>query len=97
VLEEARATFEGIGAALWVARAENELSRIGGRAQAPRGLTPTEERIARLVATGKSNHEVAAALFVSPKTVEWNLSKVYKKLRVSSRAELAARFAKRPA
>ncbi len=54
-----------------------------------RSLTETEARIARLAARGKTNHEIAAALVVSPKTVEWNLTKVYRKLRVRSRTELA--------
>jgi len=56
-------------------------------------LTPTEARIAELVAAGRSNAEVARELFISPKTVEWNLSKIYKKLHVRSRSELAAKFA----
>jgi LuxR family maltose regulon positive regulatory protein len=49
-----------------------------------------------VVALGRSNAEAARELFMSPKTVEWNLSKIYKKLHVRSRAELAAKLAKRP-
>ena len=52
------------------------------------------ERIAELVAKGCTNHEVASRLFFSPKTVEWNLSKIYRKLHVRSRTELAAKLAK---
>jgi DNA-binding CsgD family transcriptional regulator len=55
-------------------------------------LTPAEERIARLVAAGRTNKEVADELEVSAKTVEWNLTRVYRKLGVRSRAELAARY-----
>jgi DNA-binding CsgD family transcriptional regulator len=53
-------------------------------------LTPTEERVATLIAAGRTYREVADALFVSPKTVQWNLSKIYKKLGVRSRGKLAA-------
>jgi DNA-binding NarL/FixJ family response regulator len=58
-----------------------------------RRLNPTERRIAELVAKGCTNHEVASRLFFSPKTVEWNLSKIYRKLHVRSRTELAAKLA----
>jgi DNA-binding CsgD family transcriptional regulator len=57
-----------------------------------RPLTPAEERIARLVAAGRTNKEVAEELDVSTKTVEWNLTRVYRKLGVRSRSELAARY-----
>jgi DNA-binding CsgD family transcriptional regulator len=62
----------------------------------PRGsrLTPTERRVAELVAEGRANKEVAAALFVTVKAVEANLSRVYAKLGVRSRTELAHRFAR---
>jgi DNA-binding CsgD family transcriptional regulator len=86
--------FDGLGARLWSERARAELGRIGGRAPAAPGvLTPTEERIAALVAAGGTYREVADALFISPKTVQWNLSNIYRKLGVRSRAELAARLA----
>jgi len=65
---------------------------VGGRAPAA-GLTPTEERIARLIASGRTYREAADALFISPKTVQWNLSKIYRKLGIRSRAELAGRLA----
>ena len=71
-------------------RAKAELSRVGGRAPAPFDLTPTESTVADLVSRGATNQEVAARLFMSPKTVEWNLSRIYRKLGVRSRTELAA-------
>ena len=91
-LERAVSVLDEAGAAIWGGRARRELGRIGGRA-APAGshLSATEERIAELVAAGHTNVEVAAALHVSRKTVEWNLSKIYRKLGVRSRTELAAR------
>jgi DNA-binding CsgD family transcriptional regulator len=55
-------------------------------------LTPAEQRVARLTASGKTNAEVAAALFVSPKTVEFHLAGVYRKLGIRSRAELGRRM-----
>ena len=58
-------------------------------------LTKTERRIIALVADGRTNHEIAERLLIRPKTVEWNLSKVYRKLRVHSRTELAAKLGSR--
>jgi DNA-binding CsgD family transcriptional regulator len=85
--------FEQVGAPLWTERAEVELSRTGVRAAGPAGLSPTERRIADLVAEGRTNREVADGLFVSVKTVEANLSRVYHKLGVRSRTELTRRIA----
>jgi DNA-binding CsgD family transcriptional regulator len=93
-LLDAETTFVELGAQLWLARTREEQSQIGGRPPAPRRLTPTERRIADRVASGLSNAEVARELYLSPKTVEWNLSKIYRKLGVRSRTELAAQFAK---
>ena len=91
-LEQAHTIFERLGAAVYAERTRSELARIGGRAVAAGAeLSETERRIADLVAEGRSNKEVAAALSLSPKTVEWNLSKVYAKLGVRSRTELASR------
>jgi DNA-binding CsgD family transcriptional regulator len=56
-----------------------------------RRLTPTELRVTELAAAGATNREIADALFMSAKTVEWNLSKVYRKLYVRSRTELATK------
>jgi DNA-binding CsgD family transcriptional regulator len=86
-LEEALGVFELLGAPLWAAGALGELARIPVR-RAPSGLTPTEEKIARLAAQGFTNREVAERAFVSAKTVEANLARVYDKLGVRSRAEL---------
>ena len=77
---------------IWAENARAELARIGGRAPSPGALTPTERRVAALVAEGASTKEVAAALVVSAKTVEGHLSKIYAKLGVHSRAELAHRL-----
>jgi DNA-binding CsgD family transcriptional regulator len=60
-------------------------------------LTPTEERVAALVAAGRTYREVADALFISPKTVQWNLSNIYRKLGIRSRGELPARLAQQGA
>jgi DNA-binding CsgD family transcriptional regulator len=94
-LEEARGIFSGLGARLWTEKAETELERVGGRRDSSSGLTPTELQVAELVAAGSSNKEVAAQLFVSVRTVEANLSKIYRKLGVDSRSELAAQFSLR--
>ena len=88
-LEKALALFERIGAALWAERARGELRRISGRAATTGALTPAEERVAALVAGGKTNREVAAALFVSDRTVEGHLSRIFGKLGVKHRTELA--------
>jgi DNA-binding CsgD family transcriptional regulator len=93
-LARALAVFDELGAGLWSERARAELRRIGGRAPAPGGLTPTEERVAVLVAAGRTYREVADELFISPRTVQWTLSKIYRKLGVRSRGELAARLAR---
>jgi DNA-binding CsgD family transcriptional regulator len=87
-LEEALALFERIGAELWAEQARGELRRISGRAPAHGALTPAEERVAALVAEGKTNREVAAALFLSERTVEGHLTRVFGKLGVRSRHEL---------
>ena len=89
------AIFEELGAPLWAEKARAGLARIGGRAPSPDELTPTEEQVARLVAEGRTNREVAEALFVSVHTVEANLKRIYRKLRVRSRTELARRLGDR--
>jgi DNA-binding CsgD family transcriptional regulator len=96
-LEQALTMFEQLGARLWTEKTRAELARIGGRAPASGALTSTEERVACLVAEGKTNREVAAALYVSERTVEGHLSRIYRKLGVRSRAELARRLAAGPA
>ncbi|GLZ61450.1 LuxR family transcriptional regulator [Micromonospora sp. NBRC 107095] len=89
-LEAAVAEFTAIGAAAFAERGRAELARVGGRAPTPRHLTPTEDRVARLAARGRTNRAIADELFVSPKTVEANLARVYRKLGISTRAELGA-------
>jgi DNA-binding CsgD family transcriptional regulator len=88
----ARDLFDELGAQLWAAKARRELARIGGRAASGSGLTEGERRIAELVAIGKSNKEAAAALFLSVHTVEGALKRIYRKLGVHSRTELAHRL-----
>jgi DNA-binding CsgD family transcriptional regulator len=83
--------FAELGAARWSEQAAAELARIPGRGRAAGELTETERRVAELVASGLSNKEVAARLFVSVRAVEANLSKVYAKLGVRSRSQLAGR------
>jgi DNA-binding CsgD family transcriptional regulator len=88
-LSEALGVFEALGAVPWSQRAGDELARISGRRPAGSGLTATERRIAELVAEGRTNKEVAAVLFLSPRTVEAHLRQVFQKLGVRSRTELA--------
>jgi len=93
-LRSALETFQRAGAGPWAERAHNELRAAGEAVARPEpdalsSLTPQELRIARLVAEGVSNREVAARLFLSPRTVEYHLYKVYPKLGVSSRTELS--------
>jgi len=94
-LEQALAIFENLPAPLWAERARSELSRIGLRPPAPLALTATEERVAVMAAEGLTNRQVAQALFLSPRTVEANLARAYRKLGVSSRAELGAAMTRR--
>lgn len=94
VISTARELYLSLGANTYVARCDREL-KAGGLHQT-RGsrddvnLTPQEESVTKLVAQGLSNREVAAELFVSPKTVQYHLTRVYAKLGVRSRSELAA-------
>jgi DNA-binding CsgD family transcriptional regulator len=84
----ALAAFESLGATRWADRASAELGRIGGRTRAE-GLTPAEQRVASLVAGGRTNREIAAALFLGERTVASHLTHIYAKLGVRSRTELA--------
>lgn len=86
--------FEQIGARPWEARARSELRASGERARrrdpsTRDQLTPQELQIARHVATGKTNPEIAAQLFLSSRTVDYHLRKVFVKLDINSRTELA--------
>ena len=90
-LTAAAEAFDELGAAAFAARARDELARIGGRAASGGELTHSERRIAELAAQGLSNREIATAAFVTPKTVEFHLRNVFRKLGVRSRAQLARR------
>jgi DNA-binding CsgD family transcriptional regulator len=92
-LGAALAIFDELGAELWAAKANAELGRIGGRSASPDELTPGERRIAELVAGGKTNKEVAAALVLATHTVESALTQIYRKVGVRSRTELARKLA----
>jgi DNA-binding CsgD family transcriptional regulator len=106
LLGEALDTFERLGATPWADRARIELRATGGAAAegdaaeksavAAAGLeelTAHELQIARLVAYGMTNREVAAKLFLSPKTIEYHLSQIYRKLDLRSRTQLASLMA----
>ena len=86
-LDEAAAVFASLGADAWVARADAERQRVASR-RAPDGLTPSELRVAQLAAIGLTNPEIAAQVFVSRKTVEATLARIYRKLAISSRGQL---------
>ena len=87
-LSEALAAFEALGTPLWADRARAELARTKVASSNDLGLTPSEQRVAELAASGMTTRDVAAALFISPKTVETNLARIYRKLGIKSRAEL---------
>jgi DNA-binding CsgD family transcriptional regulator len=88
-LECARSTFERLGTRLWRERAQLELERTGVY-RAGGELSAAERQVAELAASGATNKEIAAALFMSVKTVEAHLSRVYRKLNVRSRTELTS-------
>jgi len=96
-LRAAADTFEALGARPWADRARAELAATG-ETRLPRdastsdGLTPQELQIALLLTGGKTTRETAAALFLSPKTVEYHLRHVYQRLGIHSRDELAQRL-----
>jgi tetratricopeptide (TPR) repeat protein len=85
--------FETLGARVWADRARQELARIGGRPPGPLELTATERKVAELIAQGFTGREAASALFLTERSVESNLAKVYRKLGIRSRAELGQRLA----
>ncbi len=91
-LEQALALFEELGARLWAEKTRAELARISGRRAADDDLTETEKRVATLAAEGRTNKEIAAALFMGVSTVEAHLSHVYRKLGIRSRAGLGPRL-----
>ena len=89
-LAAAADVFGSVGAGLWLARAERQRDRLGLQASPMGELSPSEDRIARLAASGLTNREIAARLDISPKTVEANLARAYGKLGLHSRAQLGA-------
>jgi DNA-binding CsgD family transcriptional regulator len=93
MLGEALSEFERVGAKLWAGRARAEIERIGLAASPGGELTATERRVAELAATGLSNQEIAQRAFLSVKTVEANLTRVYRKLGVHSRSGLPGALA----
>ena len=96
-LGEALAEFERLGAGYFAETTRAELKHVGGRAPAgDHQLTEAEDRVARLVASGLSNKEAAAELFLAVSTVEATLTHVYRKLGVVSRSQLARAYAGRP-
>ena len=101
LLTAARQSFATLGARVYVERCDREL-KTGrptprGTEADTQGLTGQERTVATLVATGLTNKEVAASMLLSVKTVQFHLTRVYAKLGVRSRSELAARFASGPA
>lgn len=91
VLEAAAAQLADIGLAHGERRAREELARLGDAPSATaNSLTPTEQRIAEMAAAGATNSEIGAVLYVNARTVESNLTRIYRKLGVRSRTELAA-------
>ena len=91
-LEQALEVFELLGASLWSDRARRELDRISGRTAGSTDLTPTERQVAELVADGLSSKAVAEKLFLSVRTVDANLTRIYQKMNVKSRTEMAAKL-----
>jgi DNA-binding CsgD family transcriptional regulator len=87
-LQAALDVFERLNIPLWAGRARAELARANVGAHSSGQLTPSEQRVAELAASGMKNRDVAHALFISPKTVEANLARIYRKLGIKSRAEL---------
>jgi DNA-binding CsgD family transcriptional regulator len=88
-LGEALCAFERMGTPLWAKRACDEQARAANDSMQHLRLTPPEQSVADLTATGMTNRDVAAALCITPKTVEANLTRIYRKLGIHSRAELA--------
>jgi DNA-binding CsgD family transcriptional regulator len=93
-LQEALDIFERLHIPLWADRARAELARANVGPRQSGQLTPSEQRVAELAASGMKNRDVATALFISPKTVEANLARIYRKLGIKSRAELGRHMGK---
>jgi DNA-binding NarL/FixJ family response regulator len=93
-LREALATFENLNTPLWADRARAELARVNVGPRQTTALTTSQQRVAELTASGMTNRDVAARLFISPKTVEVNLTGIYRKLGIHSRPELGRLMAR---
>jgi DNA-binding CsgD family transcriptional regulator len=96
-LRQALAVFDHLGARHWVEKARSELRASGETIRARDStardeLTPQELKVALVIAEGASNREAAAALFLSPKTIEAHLGRAYRKLGIRSRSELIRHF-----
>jgi DNA-binding CsgD family transcriptional regulator len=100
VLRETQALAESVAASALAERARGELRLAGGRGRAseaaPGGLTPSERRVADLAADGQTNREIATALFITVKAVEWHLGNAYRKLEIGGRRELAEALGEAP-
>lgn len=94
-LKHAIELLDEAGVRLFAEQARRELARVGGRAPAGDRLTPTERRVAELVAAGSTNKDIAATLFVTVRTVEANLTRIYDKLGIHSRTELVILLSRR--
>ncbi|KAA0111148.1 AAA family ATPase [Mycolicibacterium sp. P1-5] len=90
-LRQAAAVFEEIGSPLWAARAQSELDRLAARSEGG-ALTGAERQVAENAAAGLSNKQIAATLYLSPKTVEMYLSNAYRKLGIRSRSQLGGQL-----
>lgn len=96
-LHDAQESFERFGARLWVRQTRAELRALGTGERGPESpstgeLTAQQQQIARLVAEGATNREVAAHMFISPRTVEHHLRGIFRKLGIRSRVDLARLF-----
>jgi DNA-binding CsgD family transcriptional regulator/tetratricopeptide (TPR) repeat protein len=97
ILQEALETFEDLHSPLWAERVRADLARTASRPDArPAELTPSEQKVADLAASGMTNRQIASALSISPKTVDVNLYRIYRKLGIQSRSQLARRMILRP-
>ena len=94
-LEQASAAFETLGAIDLLRRADAELERFAAR-RSPDVLTRAERDVARLVVAGRTNKEIAGELHISLRTVESNLTRIYRKMDVRSRTELTAKLISAP-
>ena len=91
-LAEAVREFERMGTSLWAERARLEVDQVNAGSSQEPTLTRAERRIAELAMTGMTNRDIATALFISIKTVEWNLTQIYRKLAIRSRSQLAQKL-----